>query len=98
MLATRAQHNDCIKAYPDVCVECMVWEQAHLLVMQVRQAFSMKRKMLRNSLQPLYTSSDIAEAMTAAGMSAEIRPQQLSFAEYVMLYKALQTHSDPVHQ
>ncbi|DBA85801.1 hypothetical protein WJX77_005407 [Trebouxia sp. C0004] len=55
----------------------------------VRQAFSTKRKMLRNSLQPLYDPSRIAHAMTAAEIPDKIRPQQLSFESYVALYKAL---------
>ena len=59
------------------------------LLLQVHQAFSTKRKMLRNSLQPLYDPSHIAHAMTAAGITDTIRPQQLSFGSYVALYKAL---------
>ncbi len=59
------------------------------LLLQVRQAFSTKRKMLRNSLQPLYDPSHIAHAMTAADISDKIRPQQLSFESYVALYEAL---------
>ncbi len=58
-------------------------------LLQVRQAFSTKRKMLRNSLQPLYDPSHIAGAMTAAEISDKIRSQQLSFESYVALYKAL---------
>ncbi len=58
-------------------------------LLQIRQAFSTKRKMLRNSLQPLYDPSHIADAMTAAEISDKIRPQQLSFESYVALYKAL---------
>ncbi|DBA88866.1 TPA: hypothetical protein ACH3X2_000111 [Trebouxia sp. C0005] len=55
----------------------------------VRQAFSTKRKMLRNSLQPLYDPCHIAHAMAAAEISDKVRPQQLSFESYVALYKAL---------
>ena len=58
-------------------------------MMQVRQAFSMKRKMLRNSLQPLYSLPQITQALTVAGLSAQVRPQQLSLHEYVKLYEAL---------
>ena len=57
--------------------------------MQVRQAFSMKRKMLRNSLQPMYEQSQISSALDAAGLSETVRPQQLSLDQYVDLYKAL---------
>lgn len=59
------------------------------LLLQVRQAFSTKRKMLRNSLQPLYDPCHIAHAMAAAEISDKVRPQQLSFESYVALYKAL---------
>lgn len=55
----------------------------------VRQAFSMKRKMLRNSLQPLYSLPQITQALTVAGLSAQVRPQQLSLHEYAKLYEAL---------
>lgn len=49
----------------------------------------MKRKMLRNSLQALYSASQIEAAMTGTCIQHQVRPQQLTFDEYVSLYKAL---------
>lgn len=59
------------------------------MLLQVRQAFSTKRKMLRNSLQPMYEQSLVKSALEAAGLSDTVRPQQLSLYQYVRLYKAL---------
>ena len=58
---------------------------------QVNQAFSTKRKMLRNSLQPRYCLSQIETALSANGLDAQLRPQQLSFDKFVSLYISLQS-------
>lgn len=58
----------------------------------VRQAFSMKRKMLRNCLQPCYSVSQIDMAMSAARLDAHVRPQQMSLEDYVLLYDGLHAH------
>lgn len=57
--------------------------------LQVRQAFSMKRKMLRNCLQASYSVPQIEAAMSAASLDAQLRPQQLSLNDYVLLYRGL---------
>lgn len=60
---------------------------------QVHQAFSTKRKMLRNSLQPHYSLFQIEHALSVNGLDAQLRPQQLSFDNYVSLYRSLHGHS-----
>lgn len=52
----------------------------------------MKRKMLRNCLQTCYSVSQIDTAMSAARLDTQVRPQQLSFDDYVLLYKSLHAH------
>ena len=52
----------------------------------------MKRKMLRNCLQARYSVPQIEAAMSAAKLDAQLRPQQLSFDDYVLLYKGLHPH------
>lgn len=60
--------------------------------LQVQQAFSMKRKMLRNCLQARYSVPQIEAAMSAASLDAQLRPQQLSLDDYVLLYRGLHPH------
>ena len=62
-----------------------------LTAAQVRQAFSMKRKMLRNCLQARYSVAQVEAAMSAARLDTQVRPQQLSFDDYVLLYRGLHT-------
>lgn len=52
----------------------------------------MKRKMLRNCLQACYSVTHIDAAMSAAKLDAQLRPQQLSFDDYVLLYESLHPH------
>ena len=52
----------------------------------------MKRKMLRNCLQAYYGVTQIEGAMSAAKLDAQLRPQQLSFDDYVLLYEGLHSH------
>ena len=47
----------------------------------VRQAFSMRRKTLRNTLKTLITASDIEKL----GIDAGLRPERLTLQEYVTL-------------
>ena len=62
--------------------------------MQVRLAFSERRKMLRNNLQGHFNPHNISEALVAAGLDPNVRPQQLTLAEYVALWQQLQSTAD----
>lgn len=53
----------------------------------------MKRKMLRNCLQARYSVPQIEAALSAASLDAQLRPQQLSLDDYVLLYKGLHLHT-----
>lgn len=57
--------------------------------MQVRQAFSERRKMVRNTLQSLYEPAEVAAALTAADIADNVRPQQLTLAQYAHLWHKL---------
>lgn len=51
----------------------------------VRQAFSQRRKTLKNTLKPLCSSEQIEQA----GLSPSQRAEQLSVADFVLLYKTI---------
>eukprot|EP00892_Ulva_mutabilis_P003161 jgi/Ulvmu1/12846/UM098_0031.1 len=55
----------------------------------VRQAFLSKRKMLTNSLQPMWSRETVAAALQAMGLSEQVRPTDISSREYVNLYNAV---------
>lgn len=55
----------------------------------VNSAFGGKRKMLRNSLQHLYPSADIREALKLVDLVETARPEELSLHQFVALYNAL---------
>jgi len=57
--------------------------------LQARLAFSERRKMLKNTLQSQFSVADVAEALTAAGISQDVRPQQLGLQQYVALWQHL---------
>jgi 16S rRNA (adenine1518-N6/adenine1519-N6)-dimethyltransferase len=61
----------------------------------VRTAFQQRRKTLANALRPLAAGhiSDLAAALTAAGIDGTRRPETLSPAEFVGLTGALITLS-----
>ena len=46
-----------------------------LLPLQVKKAFSQRRKVARNSLRPLYEPGEVAAALTAVGLSEDARAQ-----------------------
>ncbi|MDX1692617.1 MAG: 16S rRNA (adenine(1518)-N(6)/adenine(1519)-N(6))-dimethyltransferase RsmA [Ketobacteraceae bacterium] len=56
-----------------------------LLRTLVTQAFSMRRKTLRNALKPLIS----ADQLEAAGVSPSLRPEQISLADYVLITEYL---------
>ena len=56
----------------------------------VRAAFSQRRKMLKNTLQPLAGAGfNVADAITAAGISPTVRAEQLALADFARLSDAL---------
>lgn len=58
-------------------------------MLQVRLAFTERRKMLRNTLQSRFSLDDLAEAFAAAGVPPNARPQQLGLDQYVALWQHL---------
>jgi 16S rRNA (adenine1518-N6/adenine1519-N6)-dimethyltransferase len=53
--------------------------------MVVKQAFSQRRKMLRNTLQPIISVADL----TRLNIDASLRPEQITVAEYVKISNAV---------
>lgn len=56
--------------------------------MQVNSAFQNKRKMLRTSLQHLYSSAQVQEALGSVGLAPTARPEELSLQEFVAFFNA----------
>lgn len=56
---------------------------------QVKKAFSQRRKVVRNSLRPLWEPADVAAALRAAGLNEDARAQDLTLAEFGALAWAL---------
>ena len=63
------------------------------LLVQVRQAFSERRKMIRNTLQSVYEPSLVNSALEATGVADTARPQQLSLGQYVQLWRQLNANA-----
>ncbi|KAL4434460.1 hypothetical protein ABPG75_000901 [Micractinium tetrahymenae] len=55
----------------------------------VKKAFSQRRKVVRNSLRPLYEPAQVAAALQAAGLSEDARAQDLTLQEFGALAWAL---------
>ena len=53
----------------------------------VSQAFSMRRKTLRNALRTIISE----DALTSLGIDSKIRPENLSLAGYVAISNSLQS-------
>jgi 16S rRNA (adenine1518-N6/adenine1519-N6)-dimethyltransferase len=60
------------------------------LELQVRQGFASRRKMLRNTLQALYSSEAVAGALDASGLNRDSRAQDLLVEDFVRLHWALE--------
>ncbi len=60
----------------------------------VRAAFQHKRKTLANNLKGLYGSEKVAATLHSLGLSASVRAEQLSLAQFAALYRLLVSHSD----
>ncbi len=56
----------------------------------VNKAFSEKRKMIRNSLQPLYSPDQVAQVLTELQLSPMARAQELSLGDFVRFYNRMQ--------
>lgn len=64
--------------------------RACVLFLQVKKGFSERRKMLRNTLQPLYSTQQVEAALAAIGVRADARAQDLRPDQFAALYKQLQ--------
>ena len=67
-------------------------QRHHVLLcwaVQVNQAFSGKRKTLRNSLQGPYEPDSVESACEEAGIPADARAQNLTLEEMLLLFKHL---------
>lgn len=62
-----------------------VAKNINTLAMVVKQAFSQRRKMLRNTLQPVISVADL----TRLNIDASLRPEQITVAEYVKISNAV---------
>lgn len=51
----------------------------------MKQAFSQKRKMMRNSIQPMVSGKDMGDALVACGMDEAARAQDLSLEQFAKL-------------
>lgn len=58
-------------------------------ILLVKKAFLQRRKTLRNSLQPLASSSEISKALKSAGIDLDARAQNLTLGDFVRLAWAL---------
>lgn len=56
---------------------------------QVNKSFGEKRKMLRNSLVPLYPQDSVIAALAKCGLSETARAQELTVYQFISLYKIL---------
>lgn len=59
------------------------------LPLQVKKAFSQRRKVIRNSLRPMHDPADVTAALAVAGLNPETRAQDLTLAEFGALAWAL---------
>jgi 16S rRNA (adenine1518-N6/adenine1519-N6)-dimethyltransferase len=58
-----------------------------------RTAFGQRRKMIKSSLNALYSSSTVQQALHQIGISETARPEELSADQFVQLYRQLQAPS-----
>lgn len=57
----------------------------------IRYAFRQRRKMIRSSLQELYKSAQVEEALIHLGLLPTTRPEDLSFELFATLFETLET-------
>lgn len=56
----------------------------------VNKAFSERRKMMRNSMQPLFSAQQVEAALSSIKMRPEARAQELTVDKFVELYRELE--------
>ncbi|WIA09306.1 hypothetical protein OEZ85_008713 [Tetradesmus obliquus] len=56
----------------------------------INKAFSERRKMMRNTLQPLYTPQQVEAALQKAGVRPDARAQDLNVEQFAAVYNNLQ--------
>lgn len=64
----------------------------------VDSAFAGKRKMLRNSLQPIFQPWQVVEALEAIGLPLTARPEELTLGKFVEFFNMLETISERSEQ
>ncbi|CAI5480717.1 unnamed protein product [Closterium sp. Yama58-4] len=75
--------------YADPTYQFFVSRRSFLPPPNVKRAFQAKRKMLRASLQPSYSSQQVSAALEALSLPATARPQELSLEQLVLLFNQL---------
>ncbi|MBI3900814.1 MAG: ribosomal RNA small subunit methyltransferase A, partial [Chlamydiia bacterium] len=65
-----------------------IQEETQLFTL-IRQAFQMRRKMVRTSLQSLYSQEQIEQALLSAKVLPNIRPQELTLDQWILIYNHL---------
>eukprot|EP00210_Caulerpa_lentillifera_P003531 g3368.t1 len=55
----------------------------------VNKAFSSKRKLLKNSMEPLYSGDLVHEALQSLDIPTNTRGQELSYEQFIAVYNAL---------
>ena len=59
-------------------------------LLQIKKAFSQRRKVVRNALRPLYEPGQVAAALAAAGLIEDARAQDLTLLQFGELAWRLQ--------
>ncbi|HLB53161.1 MAG TPA: 16S rRNA (adenine(1518)-N(6)/adenine(1519)-N(6))-dimethyltransferase RsmA [Chlamydiales bacterium] len=65
-----------------------IQEEAQLFSL-IRKAFQMRRKMIRTSLQSFAPQEKITEALVAAKVSPNARPEELSLEQWIIVFQKL---------
>jgi hypothetical protein len=70
------------------------WHAPPSLLLQMKKAFSQRRKVMRNSLQPLLSAGQVSDALCALGLNPDARAQDLTLDDFVRLAWQLQQDDD----
>ena len=65
------------------CLTLLLLPPRPLWWVQMKKAFSQRRKTMRNSLQPLHSSAGVGAALGALGLNPNARAQDLTLADFV---------------
>ncbi len=89
----RKTHTQCNGAFVELQLrlptERPVVDDHRAFVKFLSAAFSQRRKMLYNSLVPLYSTAEVTAALQETGLPENTRPQDLGLAQYVELYNTI---------